>query len=433
MELPALPSQPVRFRYRGHRASFRFRGTVREAYEEIAGEFGLRVVFHEDLDAERQIRADLTECDFPCAMRVMGVLGSAIGLPVRPDLMLVVEDSESSRAAAETSALATVPLDATLSAEDIAQFGQGMQQLLDITRLYSTASGESLFLRGPLPRIDMAHVLAADLLRPQASAVIDFEVLTVSRGATVRAGIDLPSSFPAVNFSTLFGAVPVTDGVERLVGFGGGRTVLGVAVGDASVEARLNASSGQSIHRATMRSRHGLPAEFNVGESYPVATAQYSSGGLNVQGQGSAGYIQPPPSVQFEDLGLNLSVIPVIHSATEVTLLLEVAFRFLSGAAVNGIPIFANREFQSRVRLRAGEFAIVSGTAVYERRRLGGGFGGLGNVPLIGALFRRNERSWSQRDLLILVRPQVARLPPGELARTREFLFGSEERSVPAL
>ena len=95
--------------------------------------------------------------------------------------------------------------------------------------------------------------------------------------------------------------------------------------------------------------------------------------------------------------------------------------------------MFANREFQSRVRLRSGQFAIVSGTAVYERRRLGGGLAGLGNLPLLGPIFRRNERRWSQRDLLVLVRPRVVTLPPGELARAREFLFGSEERPVPAL
>ena len=427
------PRRPVRLRFRGHQASFRFRGTVREAYQEIAGEFGLRVLFHEDLDTDRRVRADLSECGFRSAMWALGAVSNAVGIPVAPDLMLVVEDSENARAAVETSALATVPLDATLSAEDISQFNQGIQQTLDIRRLASTVSGDALFLRGPLPKIDMAHALADNLLRPRGSAVIEFEIITVSRGSTVRAGIHLPSSFPVANFSTLFGAMPAADGAERLVGFGGGSTVLGVAVGDASVEARFDASEAQSVHSAQVRTGHGLPAEFRVGESFPITTAQYSGGGLDIPDQGSPNYVQPPPTVTFEDLGLNLSVTPLIHSAAEVTLLLDVAFRFLSGSAVNGIPVFANREFQSRVRLRSGQFAIVSGTAVYERRRLGGGLAGLGNLPLLGPIFRRNERRWSQRDLLVLVRPRVVTLPPGELARAREFLFGSEERPVPAL
>ena len=427
-----VPTQPERLQYSDHRAAFRFRGTVGEAYEEAAGEFGLRVLFHEDVEVDRPIRADLSECDFPCAMRAIGALSKLIGLPLAPDLLFVVEDNENVRAEFETSALTSIPLDGSFPVEDVTQLGQAIQQILDIRRLQATTSGNALFLRGSVPKVDMAQAMAADLLRPQASARIELQMVTVSRGSMVRAGIDLPSSFPVLNFSTLFGAMPASGGVERLVGFGGGETVLGVAVGDASVEARLNASSSQSIQTLQLRSAHGTPADFKVGESYPIMAAQYS-GSRDAPRPGTPGYIQPPPSVTFEDLGMNLTVTPLIHSATEVTLLLEVAFKFLSGTAVNDIPVLANREFQSRVRLRGSEFAIVSGTAVYERRGLSGGLAGLGHIPFLGPLFRRNERTWSQRDLLILVRPRVLSLPPGELARTREFLFGTEERAVPAL
>ncbi len=428
-----VPSQPTRLQYSDHETSFSFRGTVRDAYEDAAEEFGVRVVFHEDIESDRVIRADLAECDFHCVMRALGALSKSVGVPIAPDLLLVVEDTENVRAEFETAALAPIPLDGVLTVEDVTQVGQAVQQILDIRRLQATGSGSMLFLRGSLGKVDMARSLVADLLHPPASARIELQMVTVSRGGLVRAGIDLPSSFPVSNFSTLFGAMPGTGGVERLVGFGGGETVLGVAVGDASVEARLNASSSQSLQTMHLRSAHGAPATFKIGESYPIATAQYSGGGLNAPGPGTPGYIQPPPSITFQDLGLNLSVTPIIHSSVEVTLLLEVAFKFLTGSTVNDVPILANREFQSRVRLRRSEFAIVSGTAVYERRKLSGGLSGLGNIPWLGALFRRNERVWSQRDLLILVRPRVVRLPPSELARTREFLFGSEERPVPAL
>ena len=150
-------------------------------------------------------------------MWALGAVSNAVGIPVAPDLMLVVEDSENARAAVETSALATVPLDATLSsAEDISQFNQGIQQTLGHqTAGIDCLRGDALFLRGPLPKIDMAHALADNLLRPRGSAVIEFEIITVSRGSTVRAGIHLPSSFPVANFSTLFGAMPAADGAER--------------------------------------------------------------------------------------------------------------------------------------------------------------------------------------------------------------------------
>lgn len=427
-----VPRQPARLSFRDHRASFRFRSTVLEAYEAVAREFGVRVRLHDDVDGDRPIRATLSDCDLRCATRAIGALSKSVALVVAPDLLFVVEDNESARAEFETAAVSSIPFDSSLGVEDVTQLGQAIQQVLDIRRLSVTPSAGALFLRGPVSRVDMAHALASDLLRPQGAVQIEIEMVTASRSSQVRGGIDLPSSFPVVNFSTLFGGIPGAGGVERLVGFGGGKTVLGVAVGDANAEARLNTSTSESIHTMRLRGVHGTPAEFKVGESFPIMTAQY----LSDQGSllGTPGYVQPPPSVTFQDLGLNLTVTPLIHNAYEVTLLLEVAFKFLSGAAVNDIPVLANREFQSRVRLKRSEFAIVSGTAIFERRRLAGGLlAGLGTIPVLGSLFGRNERTWSQRELLILVRPRILRLPAGELARSKEFLFGTEERALPAL
>ena len=241
--------------------------------------------------------------------------------------------------------------------------------------------------------------------------------------------MDLPDTFPMTNFSTLFGALPDATGTERLVGIGGGKAVLGVALGDASVVARLEASATQTLQEMRIRTLHGTAAEFNVGERYPIVTAQYSGAPVS---QG-AGYVQPPPSVTFEDLGLNLSATPMVHSANEVTLDLDVNFRLLAGGAVNDVPIISNREFQSQVRLRQGEFVIVSGMGVYERSLTRGGLAGLGQIPVLGALFRRNEWRWARRDLLALVAPRIVRLPPSELARSREMLFGPEEGPIPVL
>ncbi len=426
---PAI-TRPRRLRYAGHAASFQFRGSLREAYAEAVAEFGVRVVFHEDFDADRRIRADLSECGFLCVMRALGELGRAFAVPLGDDVLLVATDSSDRRAELETAAFAKIPIDGAFTPEDVAQVSQAVQQVLDIRRLQAPTSAGGVLLRDTVSKVDMARLLLGDLLHPPAAAILDIRLLTVARSRQVRAGIDLPASFPVANLSTLFGATPGAAGTARLIAVGGGDTLLGLTVGDASLEARLDASAAESLRNAQVRSLHGAKADFKVGESYPIATAQYSSGGSRPRGEG---YVQPPPSITFQDLGLVLSVTPLIHSSAEVTLLLEASFKFLAGGAVNGVPVLGNREFQSRVRLRTGEFAIVSGTAVYERRRLSGGLAGLRQIPWLGALFRRNERRWSRRELLVLVRPRVVRPPPGELARASEFLFGSETRPVPSL
>ena len=428
------PSAPKKLRFSDHETSFRFRGTLREAYLEAAEEFGIRIVFDEGFDDDTPIRADLTECDFRCAMRALGEIGTVLVVPLDDDLLFVAEDTASTRSEFESTALASIPLASALTPDEISEVSQAIQQVLDVKRLQALSSG-GLFLRDSVTKVNMARLLAQGLLHPRGVAQIDLQMVTVSRSGDIRAGIDLPTTFPVANLSAVLGAAPDASGTDRLIGLGGGKTVLGVTLGDASLIARLNASSAQNIHSLYVRSAHGMPAEFKIGERYPIATAQYSSGAAGSAGQrvGNGSYIQPAPSISFEDLGLNLAVTPLIHSALDVSLQLEVSFRFLAGRAVNDIPVLANREFRSQVRLRRGNFAIVSGMTVYERRRSGRGLSGLGQIPWLGSLFRRNERRWSQRDLLILVRPRVVRLPPGELARIPEFLFGTEQRALPTL
>ncbi len=425
-----LPRQPPRLKYAAHEASFRFRESVREAYEAVGDEFGVRVIFDEDFDADAGTRADLAECGFPCAMRILGELSRSIAVPLSDDMVLIAQDDGGTRGEYETSAFATIPLGGPVAAEDAAEITQVIQQVLDMRRVQSSAGSGAIFLRDTVGKVDMAKLLAQDLLHSAAAVVIELQMISVSSGGLVRAGIDLPSSFPVTNFGTLFGAMPDVTGTERLVGIGGGKTALGVALGDASALARFERSAAQTLQQMQIRSLHGMAAEFKIGERYPIATAQYSSGGPVPQ---DPGYTQPPPSIAFEDLGLVLSATPLVHSATEVTLDLDVKFRLLAGGAVNDVPILANREFQSQVRLRQGEFAIVSGMAVYDRSKSNGGLAGLGNIPLLGALFRRNEWRWNRRDLLALIMPRVVRLPPGELARSTTILFGAEERPLPAL
>ena len=420
-----LPRQPAELVYAGHRTAFQFRGTAGEAYEAVGEEFGVRVVFDRDFDPDRSVRADLSECDFGCAMRALGAITGSLAVPLASDVMLLAPDQPIKRAELETAAFASIPLDGALTPEEITEVGQAVQQVLDLKRFQSTVSGSVLFLRDSVAKVGMARTLASNLLHPKGELQIEVRMIMVSDGSRRNFGVALPTSFPATTLGAMLGSAPAAA-AQRIVALGGGETAVGVSVGDASVLARFEASFSETLQSMRFRATHGVPAEFKVGERFPITTAQFSGG----PPQGGAGYIQPPPSITFEDLGLNLAVTPYIHTALDVTLQLEVDFRLLAGGSVNDVPILSNREFTSHVRLRRGEFAIVSGMAIYERRKTSSGVAGLGRIPWLGNLFRTNDWQWNRSDLLVLVRPSVVRLPPGELSRMPEFLFGSEERPL---
>lgn len=420
------PTEPPTLRYSDHDATFRFRGQIGEAYQQVATEFGVEVLFEDEFDTSRPVRADLTECDLPCALRALGEISKSFAVPVNSELLLVAPDDSATRSDLQTAAVATIPFTGALTPEEATEVGQAAQQVLEIKRFQASAAGRAIILRDSTWKAKMARVLIDNLLHPRAEVVIEVRILSVTNARTVTAGIGLPTSVPVTRLATSADS----SGAGQLIGLGGGRSSFGIALGDASALATLNATSSDAIHTAQLRTTHGMPVEFHVGERYPIATGQYSSGGQDSQ---QPGYIQPPPSITFEDLGLNLTVTPWIHTAQETSLDIEANLRLLTGEAVNDVPYLSNRELKSHVRLRSGEFAIVSGMAVYEVRKSGRGPWGLGAIPGLGSLFSPGEQRWNQNDLIVLVRPRLSRLPPGEIAGSLEFLYGTEQRPLAAL
>ena len=168
-----------------------------------------------------------------------------------------------------------------------------------------------------------------------------------------------------------------------------------------------------------------MPATFHVGNKYPVLTSGYF-GPSSFSGPGA---YTPPPSFNFEDLGLILKVTPRIHGTEDTSLELEAEFKVLAGQALNGIPIISSRKLTSKVRLKDNEWAMVAGMMTATEAKSISGLAGLSEIPGFGALIRQNNRSKDADEVLILLRPRLLSLPPDETV-TRSVWVGTETRPM---
>jgi len=202
--------------------------------------------------------------------------------------------------------------------------------------------------------------------------------------------------------------------------FGGGSTLLGLGIANAAAFATLSKSSTQTLLNAQIVALDGQPASLHVGDHYPVTTSSFS--GVS----GSVGFV---PTIQFVDLGLVLKLTPTIHEDMEVTLDVDAEFKSLGSTSVDGIPIINSQQYQGKVRLKDGEWAVVAGLVTTNDSETPTGIAGLSSLPLIGGLFTHHVREQDRSDTLLVLKPHLVSLPPWEYV-TPALWTGSETRPV---
>ena len=142
-------------------------------------------------------------------------------------------------------------------------------------------------------------------------------------------------------------------------------------------------------------------ARLQVGERTPIRIIDAAAGG------GDGGF--PTATVNFEETGIILVATPHITDEDHVLLTLHVE-RSAADIAESDIGlIFRTQNVDTRVLVRDGETVVMGGLTVTERVEVRSGIPLLMNLPLLGGLFRSTSELVTQRDLMILVTPNIVR------------------------
>jgi type IV pilus assembly protein PilQ len=113
-------------------------------------------------------------------------------------------------------------------------------------------------------------------------------------------------------------------------------------------------------------------------------------------------------STELKDIDLVLEVTPRI--AFDGSINMEVVVKRNSiGAERNslGDPSIASREVQTEIMVKDGETAVIGGIIEEEVTKLTSMIPVLGNIPVIGWLFKSKQTIKTKKELLIFITPQV--------------------------
>lgn len=126
-------------------------------------------------------------------------------------------------------------------------------------------------------------------------------------------------------------------------------------------------------------------------------------------------------TVEFKEFGVRLSFTPVVLGNGMIHLTLEpevseIDFSTTISAGGISLPGFTTRRAQTTVELRDGESFAIAGLLQSSNTKRQDQVPLLGDIPVIGALFRSASFQKQETDLVIIVTPRLARPAPAGLA-----------------
>jgi hypothetical protein len=420
------------------RVSFHTRGDLKKLFEDVAREFGLVAIFEREIASQppgagpsgQVIRFDIDDADYRTAIHALSRTTGTFATPISGRVFLVAMDTVAKRQEYEQTVVRVFPIPQRTSVQEAQELSQAIQQTLEIRRIVVDQQKRQILVRDRRNKVELAEMLLQEMAQYKPQVEIELELLTAGSTVTRNLGIGLPTSASLVNFGRItekIGFLRPSTFLNFLT-FGGGTTFLGIGLGDAQLIADYSRSESRSVLRSMLVVSDGQAGTLHIGDKYPIITNQYV-GAVPTPGQQS---FAPPPSINFEELGLVLKVTPFVHGPDEATLEVEAEFKVLGSGGFNGIPVVNTRKFQSKVRLSTKEMAVVAGLLSESDSRTLTGIAGLANIPILGPLLSRNGKETVRSEALVLLRPRILSLPPSEKV-TRQYWFGSETKPLSPL
>ncbi len=139
----------------------------------------------------------------------------------------------------------------------------------------------------------------------------------------------------------------------------------------------------------------------SVGETFPVPQIQRGVGG-----QGDM------VTFQYKDVNISLRVTPHISDEGTITMYVNPVIEEVTGEVVidkNRAPITSKRTVQTVVKVKDGDTIVIGGLIKENKTRTVSKVWLLGDIPLIGNLFRQSKLERKQTDLLIFLTPHIVR------------------------
>jgi pilus assembly protein CpaC len=272
----------------------------------------------------------------------------------------------------------------------------------DLGQALDAAATARAYNAGPLPPLDRTQLAGAQ------QVTLRVRIAEVSRSSLDQLGVNWnvmasPGSFALglVTGSFLNGSSTpaITGGISGLSGSGSfGQASAAVTTSRVNAEALVNALRGEGLltmlAEPNLTTLSGETASFLAGGEIPIPVPQ--SFGVT--------------TIQYKSFGVRLAFTPTLLPGNRIAMRVEPEVSQISSANAvtidsTSVPAFITRRAQTNVEMASGQTIAIAGLFQRSDQDSLRKFPVLGDVPVLGALFRSTSFQRDETELVILITP----------------------------
>jgi pilus assembly protein CpaC len=277
-----------------------------------------------------------------------------------------------------------------------------LDRALDLANRYAPERVSNLMSVGGTQQV-MLKVRFAEMQRSVSkslSASLGLNGTVAGGNSGARGGSGVFTNAAALNGALAGGTATSPAGTN-------GNMTIGFSAGSLQFAVLLEALESKGMVRTlaepNLTALSGQEAKFLAGGEYPIPVAS-----------GDAGI-----GIEYKPFGVEMNFTPVVVDGDVINLTINAAVSSIDNTITletGGVTInaFKRRETSTTVEMRDGESFAIAGLLQDDFRNLQGQVPWLGDIPVLGALFRSSEYQRAQSELVIIVTPHLVTPTRGE-------------------
>lgn len=379
----------------------------------IADDKSNRLIVKGDADSREQLRQMINQLDQP-SQKIAGVAVIRLHHATAKQMAELLRGMGSGDSPAATSSTSTASSSTTAGNASASATLRGFSVQAD-------ESMNALVVRASPSQLAEVRQVVAQLDVRRTQVLIQAAIVEVTGDVGQKLGVQWLAGDPnhvggAISFDTAgisVGSVLAAIGADKpeLLSLGNGATIGGGKL-DANgklkygvlLQALGTSSNANLLSTPSVMTLDNQEAKIVVGQNVPFITGSSTSAGTSTS--------NPFQTIQREDVGLTLKVVPHISDDGVVRLEVEQVVSAVVPAA-DGIKsadiITSKREIKTTILADDGETIVLGGLMQDDTVRTQSRVPLLGDIPLLGRLFRADSKGHTKRNLLVFLQPSILR------------------------